>query len=64
MEIEWSAGGDGIRQTVYTDPDDGRSLSIILTNEGVIMDLIDKDGEVIGTESATYDEIMEGLSDD
>lgn len=59
MDIEWSAGSNGVRQTVYSD--DNRSLSITLTNEGMIIDLI-VDGEVVGTEAATYEEIMEGLS--
>lgn len=62
MNIEWSAGSDRIRQTVWLD-DDGRSLGIQLTDEGMILDLIDSEGEVIGTESATYEEIAEGLAD-
>lgn len=61
MDIEWSAGSEGIRQHIYW-AEDGRTLSINLTNEGIIIDVIDKDGEVIGTEGSTYEEILYGLT--
>lgn len=56
--VEWSAGSEGVRQTVWIEDD--RSLVIMLTSEGVVMDLV-KDGEVIGSEWATYIDIAEGL---
>lgn len=60
MDIEWSAGSEGVRQHVYW-AEDGRSLCISLTHEGIIIDVI-KDGEVIGTESSEYEDILYGLT--
>lgn len=61
VDIEWSAGSEGVRQQVYW-AEDGRSLSIILTSEGIIIDVIDAEGEVIGTEASTYEDILYGLT--
>ena len=60
MDIDWSAGSNGIRQNIYWS-DDGLTLSIVLTSEKVIIDLIDSDGEIVGTESATYEEMADAL---
>lgn len=60
MDIDWSAGADGIRQNIYWS-EDGLILSIVLNSDGVIMDLTDCNGEVIGTEWATYGDIVDGL---
>ena len=63
--LEWSADGNGIRQTVYLSEGEetlGQYLEIKLTAEGVIIDLFDG-GEIVGTEAATYEEIADGLSD-
>ena len=62
--LEWSADGNGIRQTVYLSEGEetlGQYLEIKLTAEGVIIDLFD-DGEHVGSEAATYEEIADGLS--
>lgn len=61
-DIDWSAGANGIRQNVYWSEDPIRTLSIVLTSEGIIIDVIDAEGEVIGTEASTYEDIMDGLS--
>lgn len=53
--IEWSAGSEGVRQTVYTD--DGRSLVIVLNNEGIVFDLVEN-GEVINSEWDTYADLV------
>ena len=63
MDIDWSAGAEGIRQNVYWS-EDGLILSIMLTSEGMIIDLINRDGEVIGTECADYVEMIDALRDE
>lgn len=63
VDIDWSAGLNGIRQNIYWS-DDGLTLSIILTSEGLIVDLANEDGEIVGTESATYEEIADALREE
>lgn len=58
--MDWAADSNGLRQTVYND--NGTSLTITLTYEGIIIDLYDKDGEFANTHTETYDEITERLS--
>lgn len=60
IDIDWHAGSDGIRQTVYRSKD-GHSLSIRLTKLDIVMELTDENGEVVGSECATYEDIMDGL---
>ena len=62
VDIDWSAGSEGIRQNVHWT-EDGMTLSVILTNEGVIMDLVDSFGDVVATEHATYEEIVDGMKE-
>jgi len=60
LDIEWSAGSDGIQQTVRLPHD--RRLDIKIDNEGVALNLYEH-GTFVGGESATYEEIAEGLED-
>ena len=62
--IDWSADGNGIRQTVYLSEGEGtlgQFLEIKLTAESVIINLFN-DGEIVATERATYEEIADGFS--
>jgi hypothetical protein len=51
LDIEWSAGLEGVRQTVYIDGN--QSLVIMLNNEGIAIDLVE-DGEIISSMWDTY----------
>ena len=39
--------------------EDGHILIVKLTREGIVADLIDEDGDIVGTHSATANEIAE-----
>lgn len=41
--------------------DDNIKLHIKTTYEGIIIDVVDSNGEVIGTEAATYQEIIDRI---
>jgi len=43
--------------------EDGTSINVTITDEGVIIDAFDQDGECIGTEAATFGELFERIAD-
>ena len=55
---------DGVQFTVTSDRLDGLSLAVNATDEGLILDLYDKDGEVVGTQAMMYDEWADWILDD
>lgn len=49
---------------VEVDLEDGTSIVVVLTNEGVITDCFDKDGENIATSSIMYDERFSEMTEE
>lgn len=60
-DIDWHAGSEGLRQKVYLSGE--RRLDIKTDDDGMTIELFE-DGMFVGMESATYEEIAEGLQED
>lgn len=56
--IEWSAGSEGVKQTVYSDDD--HSLVITLDNKGITISL-HAGGVVVNDMHDTYEDLMKFL---
>lgn len=59
--IHHSADRDGHRVQVTTDRLEGGFLSFKFSDEGVIIDHVDDDGNVIASKCQMYDEVAETL---
>jgi hypothetical protein len=59
-ETGFSQWGD-FRYVTEPHPEDGSWTEAKLTEEGVIVDGYNRDGDLIGTFARTYDEFMDGF---
>lgn len=51
-----------VAQATYGEDDQALTLVVRVTEEGLIYDLVDENGEVVGTDAATFNEIAERLA--